>query len=462
VGVKKGQVLEVDIADVAFGGRGLTRVNGLAVFVDQTAPLDQARIRIVRKRKNHAEAVLVELLRPSPHRVRAPCPYSGTCGGCRWQFIDYAKQLDLKRRHVAEALEHIGRLNGVPVHDTIASANIFHYRNKMEFTFSDRRWLMPQELGQRDVDRNFALGLHVPGTFYKVLDTRACLLQPAQGNAVLETVREFARASEEPVYGLKSHEGFWRFTMLRHSVADDGWMVNIVTASDKSERLQPLAGSLMASHAGMVSVVNNVTSRRAGISQGQQEILLAGDPRIVDRIGEFEFEISANSFFQTNTTGAQRLLEVVRDYAGLKGGERVLDLYSGTGTIAISLSPSAGVVTGIEIAGSAIADAVKNCRRNRVDNCRFLHGDMLSVLPRLTDVPDVVIVDPPRAGMHKKVVQQVMEMAAERIVYVSCNPATLARDLALLYERYSIREVRPVDMFPHTYHVEAVARLEKK
>ena len=462
MGVKKGQLLDVEITDVAFGGRGLTRVNGLAVFVDQVAPLDQVRIRIIRKRKNYAEALPVELLRPSPYRIHAPCPYSGTCGGCKWQFLAYEKQLDVKRRHVAEALEHIGQLRDVPVQETTASPNVFHYRNKMEFTFSERRWLMPGELGKPAVDVDFALGLHVPGTFYKVLDTRACLLQPDPGNSLLGKVREFARASKEPVYGLKSHRGFWRFLMLRHSAADDRWMVNIVTAADKKHRLRPLVDSLTADRPDIAAVVNNITSRRAGIAQGEYEIHLAGEPFLTDRIGDFEFEISANSFFQTNTAGAKRLYETVMGYAGLTGRERVLDLYSGTGTISICLSPSAGEVTGIEIAESCVADAVKNCRRNRIDNCRFLHGDILDVMPIVSDRPDVVIIDPPRSGMHKKVVQQVLDMGAPRIVYVSCNPATLARDLGIMKEHYSVREVQPVDMFPHTYHIESVARLEKK
>ncbi|MFZ1957332.1 MAG: 23S rRNA (uracil(1939)-C(5))-methyltransferase RlmD, partial [Desulfobacterales bacterium] len=198
------------------------------------------------------------------------------------------------------------------------------------------------------------------------------------------------------------------------------------------------------------------------IAQGEYEIHLAGEPFLTDRIGDFEFEISANSFFQTNTAGAERLYKTVKDYAGLTGGERVLDLYSGTGAIAICLSPSAGEVTGIEIVESSVADAVKNCRRNRIDNCRFWLGDILDVMPQVTDVPDVLIIDPPRSGMHQKLVQQVLDMGAARVVYVSCNPATLARDLGLMRERYSVREVQPVDMFPHTYHIEAVARLEKK
>ena len=461
MGIKKGQVIDGEIEDLAYGGRGLLRVDDMAVFVDQVAPLDQARIRIIRKRRNYAEAILVELLQPSPYRITPPCTYSGTCGGCKWQFLRYDKQLEYKQRQVTETLARIGQLENVKVRETIASDSIFHYRNKMEFTFSDRRWLMPEELGQPDVDVGMALGLHVPGTFFKVLDIRACLLQPNLGNAIIEQVREFVRVSSEPVYGLKSHLGFWRFLMLRHSLAADQWMVNFVTTTDKRRILAPLATQLMTSHPNIVSVVNNVTARNAAITVGESEFLLAGDGIIRDRIGTYEFDISANSFFQTNTAGAERLYATVRSFAGLTGGERVVDLYSGTGTIAICLSPEASEVIGIEIVESAVADAIENCRRNRISNCRFIQGDIAEELQQVATPVDVIIIDPPRVGMHKHVLRQVLDMAPVRIVYVSCNPATLARDLGLMKEIYRVEDVQPVDMFPHTYHIEVVVKLAK-
>ena len=461
MGIKKGQVIEGEIADLAYGGRGLLRVEDMAVFVDQVAPMDQVRIRIVRKRKNYAEAILMELLRPSPYRITPPCPYSGTCGGCKWQFLRYDKQLEYKQRQVAETLARIGQLGDVDVRETIASDSTFHYRNKMEFTFSDRRWLMPEELGKPDVEVGMALGLHVPGTFFKVLDTRACLLQPDLGNVILEHVREFVRASSEPVYGLKSHLGFWRFLMLRHSLAADQWMVNIVTATEKRQTLLPLANQLMTAHPNIVAVVNNVTARKAAITLGESEFLLAGNRFIRDRIGTYEFHISANSFFQTNTAGAERLYAIVRSFAGLTGSERVVDLYSGTGTIAICLSPDAREVIGIEIVDSAVSDAIENCRRNRISNCRFIQGDIAEVLHQITTAVDVIVIDPPRVGMHKHVLRQVLDMAPVRIVYVSCNPATLARDLGLMKEYYRVENIQPVDMFPHTHHIEVVVKLEK-
>jgi len=461
MGVKKGQELELEVTDIAFGGRGLAKVDGFAIFIDQAVPQDHVRVRIFRKKRNFAEARVVELLRPSPHRVDAPCRYSGYCGGCKWQFLDYEKQLEYKRRHVSESLEHIGLIHGTPVHPTLPSEKIFGYRNKMEFSFSDRRWLMPDELGREDIGFGFALGLHVPGAFHKVLDTAACLLQPDLGNQIMEDVRQYVKNSDRPVYGLKSQEGFWRFLMLRHSAARDEWMVNLITAEADSSVMQPLADSLVETYPNIVSVVHNITARKAGVAVGEYEIRLGGASTLIDRIGPYDFEISANSFFQTNTRGAEKLYEIVTAYADLTGTETVLDLYCGTGAIAITLSEFARKVIGLELVESAVTDAAANCLRNGVDNCRFVAGDIRDRLAQVEEKPEVMVIDPPRAGMHVDVVNGVLEKAPRRIVYVSCNPATLARDLSILKDRYRIVEVRPVDMFPHTFHIESVAKLER-
>jgi 23S rRNA (uracil1939-C5)-methyltransferase len=460
--IKKGQQYDVEITGIAFGGKGLTKIDRLAVFVNQAVPGDRATIRIMKKRKSYAEARVVELLKPSEDRITAPCPYSGFCGGCKWQFLAYEKQLIYKRQHAAESLEHIGGIRGVSVHPTIPSDLIFGYRNKMEFSCSDRRWLLPDELGQDGIDMDFALGLHVPGTFYKVLDTRACLLQPDLGNTILNDVRSHIRQSSKPIYGLRSHIGFWRFVMLRHSVASNQWMVNIVTAALDRKELIPLADQLLGTYPEVISIINNVTTRVAGVATGEFEETIAGKSHISDRIGPYDFDISANSFFQTNTRGAGRLYEVVKDYAALDGSQTVLDLYSGTGTIPIVLSAFARNIIGIEITASAVEDANKNCVKNDIVNCEFIKGDIKDILPGVRQTPDVMIIDPPRAGMHKDVVKQVQKMGVQRIVYVSCNPATLARDLAMLIDDYRVQEVQPVDMFPHTYHVEVVAKLDKK
>ena len=460
--IKKGQLLELEVYGIAFGGKGIAKVNGLTVFVEKAVPMDHVLARIVKKKKQYAEARIDNLNKPSPFRVTPRCRYSGFCGGCKWQFLHYDKQLEYKQQHVMDSIERIGQIYGVPVHPTIPSPEIFEYRNKMEFSCSDRRWLLPEEMGKSDINKNFALGLHVPGTFYKVLDTRVCLLQPELGNRILEDVRKFIRLSGVPVYGLRSHIGFWRFIMLRHSKAYNQWMVNIVTSKEDQRTVQALADQLVKTYPEIVSVVNNITSRRAGVAMGEYEILLSGQPSIRDKIGKFEFEISANSFFQTNPQGAQRLYETIKKYANLSGEETVVDLYCGTGAIAIFLSEAAKAVIGIEIAESAVNDSMNNCRINGISNCRFVLGDIKDKLAEFMVTPDVMIIDPPRAGMHKDVVCKILELAPPRIVYVSCNPATMARDFGMLKESYRVLEVQPVDMFPHTYHIESVAMLDKR
>ena len=460
--IKKGQQIEVEITDIAFGGRGLIKLDGLAVFVDQAIPGDRAVIRIFKKRKNYAEARVVDLLESSSDRVVAPCQYSGYCGGCKWQFLNYDQQLKYKRQHVVDSLEHIALIKDAVVHPTIPSELIFGYRNKMEFSCADKRWLLPDEFGREDIDRDFALGLHVPGTFHKVIDTQKCLLQPDLGNQLLDDARQFIRTSGAPVYGLRSHKGFWRFIVLRHSVALDQWMVNIVAAEDNRKIVQPLADQLMDKYPQVMSVIYNITSRKAGVAIGEFEHTVVGSDTISDTIGDFEFEISSNSFFQTNSRGAKVLYDIVKKFADLNGTETVLDLYSGTGTIPIFLSGLCKEVIGIELVESAVADAEKNCLRNGVSNCKFIKGDIRECLSQIEKRPDLLIIDPPRAGMHKDVVKKVLDLGAERMIYVSCNPATLARDIEMMQDSYRLEEVQPVDMFPHTYHIEAVAKLSKK
>jgi len=462
MGLKKGGLIELEITGMAFGGKGIAKVDGFTVFVEHAVPLDRVTARVLKKKKSFAEAVVIEILESSPYRIKPPCEYSGFCGGCKWQFLQYDRQLDYKRQHVEESIEHIGLIKGLPVYPAIPSEKIFGYRNKMEFSCSDRKWLLPSDFATGEKSTGFAMGLHVPGTFDKVLDIRACLLQPEAGNMILEDAKAFMKNSGAPPYGIKSHEGFWRFLMLRNSAANGNWMVNIITSAENRRIVEPLAALLTEKYPGVVSVINNITSSKAAVATGEYEIFLAGSHYIKDKLGDFEFEISANSFFQTNTPGAEILYGKVKEFAGLTGRETVLDLYSGTGTIPVFLSADAGQITGLEIVGSAVSDAEKNCRTNGISNCKFVLGDIRESLSKIGNKPDVMIIDPPRAGMHKDVVKQVSDMAPRRIIYVSCNPATLARDLFLLKERYEVREVQPVDMFPHTWHIESVARLEKR
>ncbi|MBF0103298.1 MAG: 23S rRNA (uracil(1939)-C(5))-methyltransferase RlmD, partial [Desulfobacterales bacterium] len=317
---------------------------------------------------------------------------------------------------------------------------------------------MPSEMNGEIQDADFAIGLHVPGTFHKVLDIDGCMLQPKFGNQLLRDVREFIKTSGISAYDLRNHTGCFRFLMLRHSVYADQWMVNLITSEHDHTLLKRLSDQLQ-NYSSVVSIVNNITQKKSSVAIGEYEVLLFGQPNLKEAIGQFVFEISANSFFQTNTLGAQKLYDVVKNYAELTGTEYVVDLYCGTGTISIWLSSLARKITGIELIESAVLDAKKNCALNGIDNCEFVLGDIRDRLSLIDQLPDVVIIDPPRTGMHPDVTQALLDMAPKRIVYVSCNPATLARDLHELKKKYDIIEVQPVDLFPNTAHIEAVAKL---
>jgi len=461
--VKKGNIYNVHIEGIAYGGKGIARIDGFVIFVSGGIPGDIVSCLIVKKKEAYAEAKIVSLLEKSPLRIDPLCPYFSFCGGCQWLNVKYDAQLNFKKNHVKDSLEHIGLLKDVRVNDTIPSPNISHYRNKMEFSFSDRRWLFPDEMNNSGVkNNNFALGLHVPGSFSNVIDiSQGCLLQHEEGNALLKLIREFTLSSGLPPYGLKSREGFWRFLVLRRSFAKNNWMINIVTKSGNGAILNELVKLIENSGIPVATIVNNITASKASIAVGERETILFGDGVLIDTIGTFSFRISANSFFQTNTSGAEILYAIAERFADLSGTETVIDLYSGTGSIPLFLSKRAKEVIGVEQVESAVMDAWRNCNDNDIKNCSFLLGDVLKVLPGITKKPDIITVDPPRAGMHKDVAAKILDLKPERIVYISCNPATLGRDLVMLSEKYTVSEVQPIDMFPHTYHIETVCLLEK-
>jgi 23S rRNA (uracil1939-C5)-methyltransferase len=460
--LRKGSFVELHIENMAYGGQGVARLDGLVIFIKGAVPGDRIKAQVLKKKKDYAIAQITEILEPSGDRIQAPCPYQGYCGGCQWQHVKYESQLAYKKSHVKEAMARIGTLPEVRVHDVIPSENRFHYRNKMEFSFSDRRWFLPHKSDDQKSDLGFALGLHVPGTFDKVLAVEACLLQHPTGNQILQEVTKYAKESGIPAYGLRSHSGFWRFLTLRYSTQFDEWMVNVVTSEERKDIVEPLAEALCQKIENIKTVVNNITARKAAVAVGEKEIILSGPGTIQDRLGPFSFQISANSFFQTNTPGAETLYEKAREFAGLKGTETVLDLYSGTGTIPIFLSQQAKTVIGMEISKSAVLDAQRNCTVNGVRNCQFICGDIRKRLSDLPMKPDVMIIDPPRAGMHKDVLAKIIELGTEKIIYISCNPATLARDVADMSQDYHIAEIQPVDMFPQTFHIEAIARLIRR
>lgn len=459
MGVGKGKVLELEIENLAFGGRGIARVDGMVIFVEGAVPGDLVNAKVFKKKRQFAEARTIEVLIPSKDRINPECEYFGTCGGCKWQFLSYDDQLSYKTDQVREAFEHIGMLDEVDVLDALGSPEVFSYRNKMEFSFTRQRWLRPKDLENKDVIKGEGLGLHVPGIFSKIVDIENCLIQPKKANEIVDFIRKFMLEADAEVYDDRNHVGFWRFVMIRHSVAYDTYMINIVTGYEDKELMESLGKGLSENFPEVTSFVNNVSGKKANICRGDYEIQITGDDHIVEKLGDYEFSISANSFFQTNTKGAKQLYDVVKDFADLKGDEFVMDLYTGTGSIAIYLSDMAKKIVGIEIVETAILDARKNCEKNGISNCVFITGDLKDVAKDINERPDVLVCDPPRAGMHKNVVSKIMELSPEKIVYVSCNPATMARDISIFKEKYEVKRVQPVDMFPHTHHIEAVAEL---
>ena len=460
--VTKNQEIELEIEKLAFGGKGLGRLNDYVIFVEQTLPAERVRVRITKRKSNYAEAKLLTILEPSPLRIAAPCPYFGNCGGCTWQNLAYENQLKFKKEQVQECLRQLAGLEECTVYDPIPSALIWGYRNKMEFSFSDRCWVMPQERNNMDLKPDYALGLHVAGTHDKILNIDHCLLQNEFGNKVLKIVDNYCRREKLPVYNIKLGKGYLRFLTIRYSFYSHEIMVVLVTGTRSPLQLKPLVAELITELPQITSIVNAINTRPAQIAEGEEYIVIHGQDHITEKINGIVYKISANSFFQTNSYQAQQLYHVVCEYANLSGTEIVWDLYSGTGTIALLLASRARQVIGFELVAAAVEDAYFNSKENGVTNISYVSGDLLANLKNIEQSPEVVITDPPRSGMHTKVCAFLNECRARKIVYVSCNPATMARDIKLLNPNYRLNRVQPVDMFPHSYHIETVCELVRR
>jgi len=459
--LRKGQSLELDITDLAYGGKALAKVQGLVVFVENALPGDRVLATIYRRRRQYAEARAQRILVSSPSRVPASCSHVPICGGCRFQDFDYAEQLRHKQRQVEDCLTHLGRLRA-PVRPVLPAPKLFHYRNKMEYSFG------------RDDSGRITLGLHQRGFFDRPFDLERCFIATPVSSEIVAFTRAFARRESLPPYDLKRHTGLLRFLVVREGIRTGEVMVNIV-ASEPHEALERLAANLRSAFPAVASVVLNLTRRKAQVAVGEEERVLAGRPTILERLGGLTFEISSNSFFQTNTEQADRLLETALEALALRGGERVLDVYAGTGTFTLPIAKRASEVIGIESSEIAVRDGERNAARNEIGNAVFWRGEALEVLrdrlglgDRPSAVPvarptiDAVLVDPPRAGLHAGVLSRLIHLGAARLVYISCNPSTLGRDLGQFCEsRYEVEWIQPVDMFPHTPHIECVAALRR-
>lgn len=459
-------VENVEITGVAAEGKSIARVDDMVVFIPYGAPGDVVNIKLDKKKRSYAEAHIVDMVKPSPDRVTPACEHFGVCGGCKWQHIPYESQLRYKRDQVVDALTRIAKVEIPEVNPTLGSKETFCYRNKLEYTFSCKCWITFEDLrsGREIADRN-ALGFHIPGAFDKVLDIKKCWLQDDLSNRIRLFVRQYALAKGYEFYDIKAQQGLMRTLMVR--IASTGEvMLIVVFARPEQEKIDDMMGAIAAEFPEITSLLYVVNQKVNDTIADQEVVTFRGRDYINEEMEGLQFRIGPKSFYQTNSHQAYELYKVARRMACLKPDDLVYDLYTGTGTIANFVARQVKKVVGIEYVPEAIADAKLNSEVNGIDNTIFFAGDMKDVL---TDGfiaehgrPDVMIIDPPRAGMHEDVVNVILNARPERIVYVSCNPATQARDLALMDSLYRVEEVQPVDMFPHTHHVENVVRMTRR
>jgi 23S rRNA (uracil1939-C5)-methyltransferase len=457
---------KVVITDIGAEGNAVARVDNLVVFVPMLIPGDVVDIKVIRKRKKYLEGIVLKFHEYSPDRIEPRCIHFGVCGGCKWQHLPYKLQLHYKEKQVKDNLTRIGKIDLPEIKPIIGSSEIFLYRNKLEYTFSDKRWLTKEEIGSEEkFEREDALGFHIPGLFDKVLDIVECHLQPEPSNSIKNAVREYAHNHDLGFFDLREQNGFLRNIVIRNSL-EGRVMVIVVFFHDDVEKRNALLDFLASEFPQITSLMYVINSKRNDSLNDQVPILYMGDDHLVEEMDGLRFRIGPKSFYQTNTRQALELYRTARDFAGLSGKEIVYDLYTGTGTIANFISPYAERVIGIEYVEEAVQDAKINSGINGIHNCHFFAGDMKDVLSEtffaLHGKPDVIITDPPRAGMHEDVIKIIAAAAPDRIVYVSCNPSTQSRDIQLLSEGYFVAAVQPVDMFPHTHHVENVVLLKRR
>jgi 23S rRNA (uracil1939-C5)-methyltransferase len=457
---------KVRITDIGAEGNALARVENLVVFIPMLVPGDVVDIRVIKKRKKYIEGKVVKFHEYSSDRIEPHCIHFGICGGCKWQHLPYNLQLKYKEKQVRDNLLRIGKIELPEIEPIIGSSEIYLYRNKLEYTFSDKRWLTKDEVESGNkFEKENALGFHIPGLFDKVLDIRECHLQPEPSNSIKNAVREYACRNNLQFFDLREQKGFLRNLVIRNSLEGNVMIIAVFFHEDVGKR-KGLLNFLASEFSQITSLMYVINSKRNDSLNDQNPILYKGDDHLVEEMDGLKFRIGPKSFYQTNTKQSLELYRVAKDFAGLSGKEIVYDLYTGTGTIANYIAGYAVKVIGIEYVEEAVKDAEINSEINNISNTFFFAGDMKDILSeeflRVNGSPDVIITDPPRAGMHEDVVRIIAKAAPSKIIYISCNPSTQARDIFLLSEYYQVTRVQPVDMFPHTHHVENVVLLTRK
>ena len=456
---------KLEITALAAEGKAMGKYKDKVVFVPYTAPGDVVNVQVTNSRSGYMEGVVTAFLHQSGMRVKPFCKHFGICGGCKWQHIPYTEQLACKQQQVFDQLTRIGKFNELTILPILGSVNEQYYRNKLEFTFSNKRWRTRDEINSGSLSSSDALGFHVPGLFDKVLDIEVCYLQPEPSNTLRRAVKDYAISHGLSFFDIRTQSGLLRTMIVRNSVTSGELMVIMVFGNDDEEQRIRLLHYLQEQFPAITSLQYVINTKGNDTINDLDVVCFHGKPYIEETIDGIVFTISPKSFFQTNSVQAQALYGIVRDFAALQGNEILYDLYTGTGSIALYLAAKAKKVVGIEYVAEAIEDAKKNAIRNNIHHTAFYAGDMKDLLTpafyAANGCPDVIVLDPPRAGIHPAVAENLLKSGAQRIVYVSCNPATQARDMAVLASAYRIVKVQPVDLFPHTHHVENVILAEK-
>ncbi|MBP8114759.1 MAG: 23S rRNA (uracil(1939)-C(5))-methyltransferase RlmD [Chitinophagaceae bacterium] len=462
---KKNIILEkLLVEDYAAGGKSLAKVDGKVIFIENVVPGDVVDVRLMKNKKDWAEGVPIHTHSLSADRVTPFCSHFSVCGGCQWQMLPYEKQLQYKHKQVEETLKRIGKVALPECLPILGAAETRHYRNKVEYTFGNKRYLLKEELtdesvnGQQDV-----AGFHAKGFFDKVVDIKECFLQAEPTNAIRLAVKELGIKNNWPFYDIRNHTGFLRTMQVRLCTTRE-LMVNIVVAENDEQKIKLLMETIAKQFPEITTLLYTVNTKWNDSMFDLEPVVYHGKGYVIEKLEDFQFKIGPKSFFQTNTKQGEQLYKVTRDFAELTGNETVYDLYCGTGSIGIFVSKLAKKIIGVEMIEAAIEDAKENATLNNLSSAAFFAGDVIDICNdeffAEHGKPDVIITDPPRAGMHEKLVKKILDMAAPTVVYVSCNPATQARDLLLLDEKYIVAKVQPVDMFPHTHHIENVVQLK--
>lgn len=463
----KNIILEnIVITDYAAEGKSLVRHEGKVIFVSGAIPGDTVNIQIGKNKKDWAEGRAIKIVEPSPDRLVPFCKHFGVCGGCKWQMLPYHKQLQFKQQEAEQNLKRIGKTNIPALLPIVGSEKTTEYRNKLEFTFSNKRFLTNDEIGSEEsIAQQNALGYHAPRIFDKVIDIQECHLLDPINNTIRNSIRDFAMEKGFEFYDIKDHTGWLRNIIIRLTNTGE-LMINICLNFEAEENRILLLDHLLSKVPSITTLLYTINPKWNDSIYDLTPLVYFGKGFVTEKLGDLEFIISPKSFFQTNTKQAENLYSIAKDFAGLTGNEIVYDLYCGTGSIGIFVSDKAKKIIGVEVIEDAIEDAKKNAALNNIEHAKFFAGDVIKICNdeffKTHGRPDVVITDPPRVGMHEKLVIKLLEMEAPKIVYVSCNTATQARDIALLSEKYQVEKVQPVDMFPHTHHIECVVLLTLK